>query len=269
MEARRLTDDIVTFSSFVPLPGLGVLPVNAYLIKAQEPVLVDTGMGVESAAYLDTLRTVMDPQELKWIYLTHPHPDHTGSMHALLNEVPGLRVITTFAAFGLMSVGDPVAMDRVYLLNPGESLDVGDRLLAAMRPPTFDDATTTCFFDTKSKALFSSDSFGALLPVEAERAEDVEKETLAGGQRLWASFDSPWLQNTDAAKFQAGLKSFASLEPKWILSAHLPPAAKMSDVLLQTLAGLPGSEPFVGPNQAALEAMLAQMTAGPSATEAS
>ena len=38
MEARRLTDDIVTFSSFVPLPGLGVLPVNAYLIKAQEPV---------------------------------------------------------------------------------------------------------------------------------------------------------------------------------------------------------------------------------------
>jgi hypothetical protein len=33
-------------------------------------------------------------------------------------------------------------------------------------------------------------------------------------------------------------------------------------VLLDTLAGLPGNEAFVGPNQAALEAMLAQMTAG-------
>lgn len=262
MEARNLTDDTVVFSSFVPLPGLGVLPVNAYLIKAKQPVLVDTGMGIESAAFLETLRSVIDPQELKWIYLTHPHPDHTGSLHPLINEVPGLRVITTFGAFGLMSVGDPVALERVYLLNPGESLDVGDRQIVAMRPPTFDDATTTCFFDTRSKALFSSDSFGALLQAEAVRAEDVDRETLASGQRLWASFDSPWLQNTDPSKFQAGLKSFASLEPSWILSSHLPPAARMSDVLLETLAGLPGTEPMVTPNQAAVEAMMAQMMAG-------
>jgi flavorubredoxin len=219
-------------------------------------VLIDTGMGVESAAFQETLRSVIDPGDLKWIYLTHPHPDHTGSVHALLNEVPGLRVITTFAAFGLMSVGQPVAMDRVYLLNPGETLDVGDRQIVAMRPPTFDDATTTCFFDTKSKALFSSDSFGALLLEEAERAEEVRHDTLAGGQRLWASFDSPWLQNVDASKFQAGLKSFEDLDASWILSAHLPPAANISGVLLDTLAGLPGNEPFVGPNQAALEAML-------------
>ena len=261
METRNLTNDTTVFSSFVPLPGLGVLPVNAYLIKAKQPVLVDTGMGVESEQFLNTLRSVIDPQELKWIYLTHPHPDHTGSLRSLLDEVAGLRVITTFGAFGLMSVDQPTAMDRIYLLNPGESLDVGDRQIVAMRPPTYDDATTTCFFDTKSKALFSSDSFGALLPGEAERAEEIDRETLAGGQRLWASFDSPWLQNTDTSKFRAGLKAFSSLEPAWILSSHLPPAAGMTDVLLETLSDLPGNEAFVGPNQAALEAMLAQMGA--------
>ena len=30
--------------AFVPLPGLGVIPVNAFVIEAAEPVLVDSGI---------------------------------------------------------------------------------------------------------------------------------------------------------------------------------------------------------------------------------
>jgi len=49
-----------------------------------------------------------------------------------------------------------------------------------------------------------------------------------------------------------------------ILSSHLPVApGHLTERLLGALAAAPGAQPFVGPNQAALEQMLKQMTEVP------
>jgi hypothetical protein len=47
------------------------------------------------------------------------------------------------------------------------------------------------------------------------------------------------------------------MAPKVIMSSHLPPACGMTDRFLDTLAAVRTAEPFVGPDQAAFEAMLA------------
>ena len=49
------------------------------------------------------------------------------------------------------------------------------------------------------------------------------------------------------------------LDPALILSSHLPPATKRATEFLDRLTTLPGAEPFVGPDQAALEHMLRQL----------
>lgn len=41
-------NDIVVLPTFFPIPNIGLLPVNGFVIKAKEPVLVDTGIGIES-----------------------------------------------------------------------------------------------------------------------------------------------------------------------------------------------------------------------------
>ena len=48
---------------------MGFLPVNAFVIKAREPVLVDTGMGIESEEFMKALESIIDPQDLKWVWL--------------------------------------------------------------------------------------------------------------------------------------------------------------------------------------------------------
>jgi flavorubredoxin len=63
-----------------------------------------------------------------------------------------------------MSTARPVPLDRVYLLNPGRSLDVGDRTLTAFRPPLYDSPATVGFYDDRSQTCFSSDCFGAPMP---------------------------------------------------------------------------------------------------------
>ena len=70
---------------------------------------------------MTALRTVIDPADLRWIWLSHTDFDHIGSLHTLLDENPQLRVITTFFGVGIMGLSStPLPLDRVRLVNPGE-----------------------------------------------------------------------------------------------------------------------------------------------------
>jgi flavorubredoxin len=165
-------------------------------------------------------------------------------------------VVTTFLGMGKLGLlGLPV--DRVHLLNPGQSLDAGDRRLLAVAPPVFDAPESTGLFDPATGTLFSADCFGALLPTPATRAADVDQEVLRAGMIGWATVDAPWLHRVERARFRESLQAVADLKPKAVLSSHLPPAEGMTDTLLRNLALAPDAPPFIGPDQAALERMLA------------
>ena len=80
--------DIEVLPAHFPIPGMGFLPVNAFVIKAREPVLVDTGMGIESEEFMKALESIIDPQDLRWVWLTHDDADHTGSIQKVLEAAP-------------------------------------------------------------------------------------------------------------------------------------------------------------------------------------
>ncbi|MFQ6028397.1 MAG: MBL fold metallo-hydrolase [Dehalococcoidia bacterium] len=254
--------DIEVLPAYFPIPGFGIIPVNSFIIEAKEPVLVDTGLVLESDQFMETLRSVIDPPDLKWIWLTHTDQDHIGSLHRILEEVPQVKVITTFLGVGKMSLFAPLPLDRVHLLNPDQTINIGDRTLTAVKPPAFDAPETTGLYDDKSGVFFSSDCFGALLSSPAQNTSDIAPKDLIEGQTLWATIDAPWLHSVDQRVFGTALNSIREMSPKMVLSNHLPPASGMTDQLLKTLSGAREANPFVGPDQAALEAMLVQMTGG-------
>jgi len=263
---RHITDEIDILPSYFPIPGMGTLAVNAYLIKGREPVLVDAGLPMDRGDFMRQLEAAIDPAELRWLWLTHPDPDHIGSLTDVLDRAPDMRLITTFVGAGFLSLTTQVPLDRVYFLNPGESLDIGDRTLTAVKPPTFDNPATTGVYDSKSRAFFSSDCFGGVLQEPADEAGAVPAEALRQGQVLWTPVDSAWLSKVDQAQFAAELNDIASMDPSFVLSTHLPPAKGMTDTLLGALAEAAKAPRFVGPNQPALEALLAQMAASAPAT---
>ena len=47
--------DTVVLPTFHPIPGIGLLPVNAFVIKAREPVLMDTGLGEDRGEFMKAL----------------------------------------------------------------------------------------------------------------------------------------------------------------------------------------------------------------------
>ena len=151
-------------------------------------------------------------------------------------------------------------MERIYLLNPGQSLDVGDRRLTGFRPPLFDNPATVGILDTSTGACLSSDCFGAPLPTSelasAHDAAAADPGELRTAQLLWATVDSPWVHSVDPARYAASFQPLRDFGPSVILSTHLPPVTGNTDALFATLLDAPSAAVFTGPDQAALEAML-------------
>jgi flavorubredoxin len=80
----------------VVAPGFGYLAVNAYLLRCQQPVLVDAGIGTLQESTLDALAGIIDPADLRWIYLTHVDGDHVGCLDRLMALAPRARIVTTY-----------------------------------------------------------------------------------------------------------------------------------------------------------------------------
>ncbi|MEU9861784.1 MBL fold metallo-hydrolase [Streptomyces sp. NPDC047971] len=266
MDTHKVGSDTTVLADSLEIPGIGHIPVNAYVVTAGEPVVVDTGLSLSDRNFVSTLGSVMDPADIRWIWLTHPDRDHTGGIFDLLVAAPKAKVITTFIGAGIMTTERPLPMDRVYFLNPGQSIDVGDRTLHAFKPPLFDNPATVGFYDEKTRICFSSDCFGGPMPTaelaESGHANDLKPEELRQAQLLWAAVDSPWVHVVDPAKYRATMRPLLETNPEIVLSTHLPPAVRMTDLMVETITMAPDSDPFVGPDQTALEQMLASFEPG-------
>lgn len=258
----RATADTYVLPSYEPAPGLGLLPINAFLIEADEPVLVDTGMPKERDEFLETLWSLVHPHDLRWVFMTHEEKDHAGNLREILEEAPNAVLVTVFVGLAKLMGEAPVPLERVQIVNPGESFSAGDRRLTVVVPPVFDSAATIGLLDRKSEALFTSDAFGAFVPALAEDAADVPEQAFSEGFALFNSANHPWTALVDRDKFAGELERIRRLQPKTILSTHLPPAHGRTEALLSAMAKIPTMERFVGPDNEAVQAMLAQVAAG-------
>lgn len=260
MPTRRVGADTDMIGAYTPLPGLGILPVNAYVIHAREPVLVDTGMTALAAAFMTALRRCVDPAALRWIWITHADADHVGNLRAVLAEAPNARIVTNYLGVGKLGL-QLYPPERTYLLNPGQALDVGDRRLRAQRPPVYDAPETMAAYDTRTGHLFSSDCFGAVMQAPAESAAAIAPQALHEGLSLWSRVDAPWLAQIGREQLAAASRPLRELRPQLILGSHLPPAADLDERLYAGIGAAQAAPPFVGPDQAALEQTARAMTA--------
>jgi glyoxylase-like metal-dependent hydrolase (beta-lactamase superfamily II) len=257
LDPQRAAPDTDILPAFLPVPGFGVLAANAFVIHAEQPVLVDTGVAALADDFMRALESVIDPAAIRWIWVTHADPDHVGNLAAVHAAAPNARIVTTFLGMAKMGLlGLP--LDRAYLLNPGQALDVGDRQLVAVKPPTYDAPETTALFDPATRTLFSADCFGALLAEPADAAAAVPADALRDGMIGWATVDAPWLHGMAPATIDKALGGFRDLAPERVLSSHLPPAEGLLDTMAAHLTAAIDAPAFVGPDQAALEAMMAQ-----------
>jgi glyoxylase-like metal-dependent hydrolase (beta-lactamase superfamily II) len=265
MEIVKVTENVTSLVTPVPVPGIGFLPINSFVIKtAAGAILVDSCVTLPEGEFLSGVAGVVDPADIKWIWLTHPDRDHTGGLLEILDAAPSARLMTSFTSFGHISVGpEPAPPERLHLVNPGERHRLGDIEVVAFRPPLYDNPGTVGFFEPRSRTLVSSDCFGAPQPSLQDAvvpdAGELPDEQVTAGQMMWGSADSPWVHSVDKTKFAASLSEVKSFDPVLTLSTHIPPIHGSIEKHLNTLSKVPDSPPAPGLDQETLEALLAEM----------
>ncbi|MGY1619041.1 MBL fold metallo-hydrolase [Geodermatophilus sp. SYSU D00691] len=260
-EPYQGADDVHVLPANLTLPGMGVLPINAYLLMAEQPVLIDTGLAIDDEDFVAALTSIVDPHDIRWVWLTHDDADHTGNLQRVMDLAPNATLVTHGFAALRMSTWWPVPLDRVHAIRPGDEISAGDRTLTAATPPLFDNPMSTGVLDRSTGALFSVDAFGAILPEATQHISDVPPEALAGGMLGWATADSPWAHLVDRVRFDEVLGRVRTLAPSRIFSSHLPAASGTSlEDFLAVLQRVPDAEPDVPPDSEQFTQMVEAMT---------
>lgn len=254
--AGEVAADTISLSSYFPLPGLGILPVNAFVIKAAEPILVDTGLSALRTPFLEALTRTIDPAALRWIWLSHMDADHLGNLEDILALAPHAKVVTNFLGMGKMILRN-FDISRVHLLEPGATIDAGDRTLVPLKPAYYDAPETVGFFDTRTRVLFSADAFGALMQEPQDEAAAIAPQALHDGMMTWTAIDAPWLGMVDGAAFGRVLASIERLDPTAIISGHLPVARGITRAMLGSLSRAVSAGKIAAPDHDTIERLMA------------
>ncbi|MFN0093160.1 MAG: MBL fold metallo-hydrolase [Dehalococcoidia bacterium] len=248
--------------------GEGTAPVgvyvNAMVIKAKEPVIVDTGTFSNREAYLRDIFSLVDPKDVRWIFLSQDDHDHVGNAELLMQLCPNATLVTTWFMLERLAGDYEFPLNRVRWMNDGDALHVGDRTLYAVRPPVYDTPTTRGLFDAKTGVYWASDAFGTPVLEATEDVGDLDKafwdEGFSGLQRII----SPWFEIADAGKFNKTVDTVANLQPKVIATGHGPliTGANVAESMkmMREIIGQPAA-PLLG--QADLEALIAATMVAP------
>jgi flavorubredoxin len=265
-EPQRIAPDTFLIPNLVPAePGTYVF-VNSLVILAEQPVVVDTGAPLHRDRWLDAVSSVVDPADVRWVFLSHDDGDHIGNMADFLALAPNATVVANFFSNVRAAIERPgeLPIDRQVWLEQGTSFDAGDRRLHLFRPPIFDGPTTRGLYDDRTGVMWAVDSFAALTTGAVYDVADLPSELYDGSFKLFNSLVSPWHQWLDTAIYGRHVDAVEAIGATTIASAHGPVlhdkfiAGAFDQV--RDMAGQPNVPP---PGEETLDALVAQALATP------
>jgi flavorubredoxin len=239
------------------------LPVNSMVIRGSEPVIVDTGAPVHHDLWLEKVLSLVDPEDVRWIFLSHDDPDHTGGLLDILELAPQATLVTNFFSVERLALEKPeLPLERMRWIEPGGSFDAGDRTLHLFRPPIFDGPTTRGLYDPTTATAWVADTFACLTPGSLD-VHDLPVDHVEEQLPAMNSIVSPWHQWLDPVAYGRHVDEVEALGLLTVASAHGPVVT--GDAIhraFDVVRGLAGRPNIPTPGQELLDELVAGALAG-------
>jgi len=198
------------------------VPLNTMVVRGAQPVVIDTGMAEHRDQFFEDLFGLVEPEDVRWVFISHDDVDHTGNLNALLEVCPNATLVINWFVTERMGESLQVPPTRWRWIEDGDTLDVGDRQLLAVRPPVYDSPTTRGLFDATTGVYWGSDAFAAPMPSPVVDVAELDPEFWLGGMGTFHNYISPWLSIVDDARYQATVDRIERLSPAVIAGCHTP-----------------------------------------------
>ncbi|WP_415378965.1 MBL fold metallo-hydrolase [Halosimplex sp. TS25] len=213
--------------SYVDTGMYGVAEYGAvYVLDAERPALVDTGIGTDYERVLDAVDAAgLAPADIEVIAVTHVHLDHAGGAGFLVEACPNAEVYVhgigaphlvdperlwegTKRAVGnqirAYTEPEPVPESRITEIADGDSIDLGDHSLDVSHAPGHAPHQVV-FHDPANDAVFVADAAGIYSPTVDE---------------LFPTSPPP---NFDPEQCRDDVETIRSLDPEVLCYPHFGP----------------------------------------------
>jgi len=250
-------------------PALGqplFVYLNSMVILGQQPVIVDTGTPANREQWLKDVFSLVEPNDVRWIYLSHDDVDHTGNLDQAMEACPNAQLVCNWAMIERHTNCFDFPLERCRWVMDGESFDIGDRTLHAFRPPVFDSPTTRGLFDPSTGVFWAVDTFATPLPDPAMGIADLDPDFWEFGMALFAlGAVSPWLSMLDTTKYGRFVDTVQNLDITTVAACHSPVIeGPYIERAFTRIRQLPTIDPPPLPDQSVLDQIIAA-TAHPTA----
>ena len=132
---------------------------NSYLIRDKKTVLIDTVWGPYDTEFVNRLKEEIDLKEIDYIVMNHNESDHSGTLPALMREIPDTPIYCTKKGESILR--GLYHQDWNYVnVKTGDELEIGDSKLVFVEASMLHWPDTMMTYMTGENILFSNDVFG-------------------------------------------------------------------------------------------------------------
>ena len=148
---------------------------NSYLIKDEKIVIMDSVDSRETYRWFENLEKALDGKRPDYIVVSHAEPDHSGSLKALLDKYPEIKVVGNAKTFAMLGQFLDVNIgEKAVTVKEGDTLATGKHTLKFFTAPMVHWPEVMVTFDTTDKIVFTADAFGKFGTLDIEEEWDCE-----------------------------------------------------------------------------------------------
>lgn len=225
----NLTEDIIwvggsdrrlnLFENAYPIPR-GV-SYNAYVVKDEQNVLVDTADHAIEDLFLENIEAALNGETLDYIIVQHMEPDHAATLKRVCEKYAGAQVIASAKAADMVGqFFGPALKERIRTVAEGDVLKTGKHVYTFVMAPMVHWPEVMVTYEQTTGTLFSADAFGTFGAVSGflfADEVDFERDWLDDARRYYTNIVGKY-----GAPVQTLLKKAAALDIRMICPLHGP-----------------------------------------------
>jgi flavorubredoxin len=231
--------------------------LNSLVIKGPEPIIVDTGTPANREQWMKDVFSLVDPGDVRWIFLSHDDIDHAGNLGQIMDACPNATLVTTWFFGERNGCAMEIPLERCRWVNDGESWKAGDRTLTALIPPLFDSPVTRGLYDDKTGVYWAVDCFATPLPGPMNDISELDPEVWRGGIEMFNRMNSPWFKLLDQDKYEQHVDRIQNLDIEAMACCHSPVIKRPQiDDAFKMIRDIPKGDPPPQPTQVDLDELM-------------
>lgn len=210
---------LALFENVFPIPN--GISYNAYLVKDEKNVLLDTVDKSISGQFFENLTFLLGDKKLDYLIINHMEPDHCATIEQLVIKYPEMKIICNKKAVKMIKQFFEFDIDsRAVIVDEGDTLCTGKHTFTFFMAPMVHWPESMVTYDETDKILYSSDAFGTFGAINGNLfadSVDFEKDWLDDARRYYANIVGKY-----GLQVQALLKKMQTLQVDMLCPLHGP-----------------------------------------------